>query len=91
MKSFESYKQDFCSYLKYLINYGWLGKFLATILILIVITVPIDIYFLFRYIFEPIGFWQNIVLFLIWGVLIGWIEVILLIFGCALILTVVYR
>ena len=77
MRRIDEIKKKSFNYLKYLILYGYPGKILASIIALVIIMpIPFDIYLIARWGFTPEGFWQNIVLFAIWAVVLGWLQVI---------------
>jgi hypothetical protein len=66
------------------VNYGPIAKFICACIIWTVVAVPMSIYFLFRWIFEPVTFWENLALFVAWVFLFGWVQAIFLLFGIIL-------
>lgn len=87
--NWETTKRKSFNKVSFLIKYGWIGKILASILVFIGMTIPIDLFILAKWFFVPEGFWQNIVLFSIWAILIGWLQIILGIMGFVLILGII--
>lgn len=82
----EKIKQDIVVNLRYLIKYGWLGKLLASIILLILIFIPAYFYFLINFLTEPIGFWQNFGIIFLWVIVFGIPQLGFLIFGGLIIL-----
>jgi len=79
-KKFESLKANVIVYLDTLSRKSWVVKALAAIIIWSVVLVPSYVYFLFKWILEPCGFWENITLLIAWGILLGWLQI-----GCVII------
>lgn len=65
-----------------------LSKAFLTTVGLVVALIPIGLFFVARWIFQPIDFWQNLALFTIWLVLCGWLQVWLVVLLIAWILSV---
>lgn len=79
MKSLEEIKQDFILRIKYLFEYGWLGKLFGSFITFGLALIPFYIYLICYIVFDPIGFWQNITLLVVWIIALGWFQVLALI------------
>ncbi len=62
---------------------SFLAKSLASIVIWIGALIPIWLYILVRWIASPIGFWQELAIIVICGIVMGWLQVILAILAFA--------
>lgn len=62
----------------------FVGKFVVIFVIWVLALIPIWVYTFFRWLIEPTGFWQELALFGVAFIVIGWLQVILLVFGFAL-------
>lgn len=56
-------------------------KLLMTTIVAIVVLLPFGLYLLGRWLFVPEGFWQQITLFAVWVVGLGWLQLLLLLKG----------
>jgi hypothetical protein len=61
----------------------FLGKIFASVLGLIIASIPFDLYLLAKYFFNPQGFWQNLVLAGLGLFFLGLIQL-----GCLILLVV---
>jgi|WetSurMetagenome_2_1015567.scaffolds.fasta_scaffold453494_2 hypothetical protein len=68
------------------VNYGPIAKLICSLIIWSVAAIPVVIYLFFRWLLNPITFWENLALFVAWILLFGWVQAIFLIF--AIILTI---
>jgi hypothetical protein len=66
------------------INSNFVAKTIALIIIWAVALVPVWIYLTIRAFIDPIGFWQELALFFVCAVCMGWIQGILGFFGVIL-------
>ena len=68
---------------KKFINSNKFTSVVATIIVSIIIwaaaLIPIGVYVLTRFIIKPMGFWQELALIIVFGVGVGWLQVILVI------------
>jgi len=51
--------------------------------------IPVWIYMLLRWFIEPIDFWQELAVFLVCGITMGWIQALLIFFAIILTLKVI--
>ena len=54
-------------------------KFIALSIVWVVGLIPTWLYFFARWLIDPIGFWQELAIFVLFAFLLGWFQVILLI------------
>ena len=69
-------------------NTGPVAKFIVTALIWLVVSVPFDLYLLVRWGMDPNGFWQELAMLIVWGIVLGWLQGILVFFGIILTIAV---
>lgn len=72
--------------LKNIPNKNWFIQAICTLIISAMSFIPIYLYIFFRWLFDPITFWQNLALFVIWMIALGWIQVIFWIMATVLII-----
>jgi hypothetical protein len=82
--NFTDIKQKTIKWFDKLSKKSWFAKTICFLLIWTVAFIPLDFYFLFRWILEPTGFWEHIVLLVVWGILLGWVQIIAGILGFVL-------
>ncbi len=75
---------DFAQSLKKFANSNFVAKIVIGISIWLLAFVPMWIYLFSRMLIDPVGFWQELALFIIFAIVVGWLQVILIIFGLAL-------
>lgn len=63
------------------INSNFVAKTLALIVIWVVVLVPVWIYLSIRALVDPIGFWQELALFFVCAICMGWLQGLLGFFG----------
>jgi len=61
--------------IKKLPNQNWFIQTINVLLVIIASFIPIYVYVFFRWLFDPITFWQNLTLFVVWAVLVGWAQI----------------
>jgi hypothetical protein len=67
---------DFSEYLiKKLPNQNWFIQIINVLLVIITSFIPIYVYVFFRWLFDPVTFWQNLTLFVVWAILLGWVQI----------------
>lgn len=59
-------------------------KFILGLVIWVVALIPVYIFFTIRWLIDPMGFWQEMAVFLICAVLFGWVQVAAFILAVAL-------
>lgn len=57
-----------------IINYGPIAKIIAFIIIWTIALIPAYIYLFFRWVFEPVTFWENLALLVAWILFLGVIQ-----------------
>ncbi len=62
--------------LKKLPNDNWVAQSINTFFVFIASFIPIYFFGFLRWLFEPITFWQNLTLFVVWGILLGWVQIV---------------
>ncbi len=80
------------SFVKVLMRFAksnFVAGILAGIMIWVIALIPIWIYIISRILIVPVGFWQELALFSIFAVLLGWVQVIFLIFGAVCTIVVI--
>jgi len=66
----------FSEYLiKKLPNQNWFIQTINVLFVIIASFIPIYVYVFFRWLFDPVTFWQNLTLFVVWAVLLGWAQI----------------
>ncbi len=65
-------------------NSNFVAKIIAGIVIWGVTLIPMWIYLFSRMLVDPIGFWQELALFAIFAIVLGWLQAILLFLGTAI-------
>ena len=69
------------------------SNFIATIIVAIVIwafaLIPTELYFIARWLIDPLGFWQEFALFCVFAIGIGWLQAFLIFFGGVLTIAVI--
>ena len=71
----------FVKSLKNFANSNFVAKIIIAIIIWAVALIPTWIYIITRLLIDPAGFWQELALFCIFAIVIGWLQAILAIFG----------
>lgn len=61
-----------------------IAETIAIFIFWIIALIPVYIYLLLRWFIEPIDFWQELALFLVCALTIGWLQVILAFFAFVL-------
>ena len=77
-------KQKVKKWIHDFVNQNSVAKFLAILIIWGIGLIPAWLYLLTRWLADPIGFWQELALFLVFVVFLGWLQAIALIFMVAL-------
>jgi len=62
-------------FIKKLPNQNWFIQIINVLLVIIAAFIPIYVYVFFRWLFDPVTFWQNLTLFVVWAVLLGWAQI----------------
>jgi len=65
-------------------NTNFVAKLIGIIVIWIVALIPTWFYIITRILIDPIGFWQEMALFCVFAVVIGWLQALLAIGGTIL-------
>lgn len=65
-------------------NSNIVAETIAIFIFWIIAFIPVYIYLLLRWFIEPIDFWQELALFLVCALTIGWLQVILAFFAFVL-------
>lgn len=60
------------------------SKFIGVIITWIIALIPVWIYLLLRIPIDPVGFWQELALFIVFLIMGGWLQFILIILACAI-------
>jgi len=88
----ESLKRNkFVQSLKKFSNSNFVAKILVGLFIWSIALIPFYIYLLFRWLIDPMGFWQEFALIFGFAVVIGWIQGILLFLAIALTLFLIFE
>lgn len=58
-------------------NSNLIAETIAILIFWIIALVPLWIYLVLRWLINPIDFWQELAIFLVCGITMGWIQVIL--------------
>lgn len=80
-------RNEFVRSLKRFANSNFVAKILIGTLVWVIALIPTWLYLGVRFLIDPFGFWQELAVFVIFAVVIGWAQFFLLIGG--IILTVV--
>lgn len=83
-------RNNFIKSLKRFVNSNFVAKIIVTIVIWAFALIPIWIYIGTRLMINPVGFWQEVALLCIFGIVIGWLQVIAVIMAIALSLAVIF-
>ena len=70
-------------------NSNGVAKFIVSMIVAIVVLIPTWLYFSARWLIEPADFWQELAVIIICGVLMGWLQVLLLIGGVYIIVGII--
>jgi hypothetical protein len=73
---------DFC-------NKSVVAKFIVTVCIWGVASIPFDLYLLVRWGVDPEGFWQELAMLVVWGIVLGWLQALLIFIGIMLTMAVI--
>jgi len=84
-------KSKFVQSLKKFANNNIVAKILVGSIMWIIIPVPAYLYFLVRWLINPFGFWQEIALLAAFFIGIGWLQGMLLFFGVAFTLMIIFE
>ncbi|MCK5612362.1 hypothetical protein KAR91_61385 [Candidatus Pacearchaeota archaeon] len=64
-------------------NSNFMANIIVGIMIWVIALIPTWLYFIVRAVVQPGTFWQEFALFGIFAILIGWVQIIFIIFGAA--------
>jgi hypothetical protein len=84
-------KNKFVQSLKKFANNNIVFKLLVAIVMWVIIPIPAYLYFFVRHLIEPFGFWEEIALLAAFFIGIGWLQGILIFFGIALTLLLIFE
>ena len=70
-------------------NTNFVAKLIGIIVIWIIALIPAWFYIITRILIDPIGFWQEMALFCVFAVVIGWLQALLTIGGTVLTITLI--
>lgn len=83
-------KQKVSVYCDKLLKANWFVKLTTMLILWPIALIPFLIYILFRIFLEPVGFWQELALLAGAAILLGWLQIILLIFAVIITLSIVF-
>jgi len=84
-------KSKFVKSLKKFVNNNIVARIIVAIIIWVVVPVPAYIYFFVRSLIDPGEFWQEIALLCAFFIGIGWLQGILLFFGIAVTVLLIFE
>ena len=63
-----------------------IGNIFYSCILFLISCIPVYFYIFFKWLFEPVTFWQNLVLFIVWCLFLGWEQIIIwiVVFGIIL-------
>lgn len=88
--SFYQIKQSSYSWINKVSKKSWVEKIIVSFLIWTAALIPFWIYLLFRWLIEPFGFWQELATIVVWGIVLGWLQVIGLVLAVPLTLVLIF-
>jgi VIT1/CCC1 family predicted Fe2+/Mn2+ transporter len=87
MSSIKTKLDESAQYLiKKLPNQNWFIQTINVLFVIIASFIPIYVYVFFRWLFDPVTFWQQLTLFIVWAVLLGWAQIAALIIAIVIII-----
>jgi hypothetical protein len=72
------------------VNSNWFAKTVISISIWAIVFIPVYIYAAIRWLVDPVGFWQELAIVVVCGICLGWLQCVLLIFGFALTMMLIF-
>jgi hypothetical protein len=88
--NFYKVKQDLLLWIRKCANKNWVAKIIVLCIIWPIALIPFWIYLLFRWLIDPFGFWQELAVLVVWGFVIGWIQVIALVLAVPMSLILIF-
>lgn len=70
---------------------SFFAKGILLIITWIVALIPVWFYLLVRWLIDPIGFWQEMAMFVVAAIVIGWVQIILGIFAAVFTFIVLFE
>jgi hypothetical protein len=89
--SFYKIKQTSYAYINKIANKNWVAKIIVSFLIWSVALIPFWIYLFFRWLIAPFGFWQELATIVVWGLVLGWLQVIGLVLAIPMTLMLIFE
>lgn len=88
--SFYKIKQSCYAWINEMTKKSWVAKIVVLFIIWPIALIPFWIYLTFRWLIDPIGFWQELATLVVWGFVLGWLQVIALILAIPMSLVLVF-